>query len=165
MGKKSKEPNDIEKLKEEYEKLSKKYSLPDYKKLNELFDIEEVNPETDFLLRIIRRKIIEKISNYFRFIEIILNPSMAPLFLHKKLKNIHSEERALLSRIYEQIGNLEAETILLDLEYSEKAEAEFIKKLFHTFNNTIKNDLIKSIKNLINETNGENREIKGSYLG
>jgi len=154
----------VKELKKIYERLQKKFNLPNFSELNELFDIEEISFETDFLLRRIRRTIIEKISIYFRLVEVILNPSTAPLFFFRKIKKLAQMDRDLLSSNYETIGNLEAEAIILDLRYSEEKEAEFIKKIFSTFN-IIKKDISKIIEILITEKNNETRETKGSYLG
>ena len=56
----------LEKLKEEYGKLQKKFNLPHFQELNELFDIEDIDTETDFLLRRIRpyKDILRRFDGY-----------------------------------------------------------------------------------------------------
>ena len=51
------------KIKEEYEKLKEKHNLPDFKEINNEFEITTIEKE-EFLLREIRRKIYEKIELY-----------------------------------------------------------------------------------------------------
>ena len=154
----------LEDLKEEYNKFRKKYDLPEFTKLNEYFDIEDlVEYESEFLLRKIRKIISEKIAGYLRFFEIILNPSNAPIFFFKIIKKLDNKDRENLNRIYEQFGNLEIEMIRLDLEYDEKKEAEFIKNIFKTFSE-IKVEVLEIIDKMLSNGSKEEKD-KSSYFG
>ena len=145
-----KQNNNLGELKKEYEKLRVKYNLPDFNDLNKLFDIEEIGFETDFLLRKIRRVVSEKALGYSKFVEIILNPS---------------KDREILSGLYEELGNFEVEIIALDLDYSEKKEADFINKLFKIFNESVREKLLDVVKKLSNGTGDKKADIGGSYFG
>src|SRR3989344_5191490 len=151
---KDKEDVDLDELKKAYNKFKDKYDLPEFTKLNEYFDVEEVNLDTEFLLRKIRIVISEKITNYLRFFETILNPSNAPIFFFKVIKKLDSKDKENLSKIYEQLGNLEIEMVRLDLEYDEKKEAEFIKNIFKVFSQ-IKVDVLRIINKMLD--NSENK--------
>ena len=159
-----KEPSPLESLKKQYKELKKKHDLPEFSELNELFDIEEVDIETEFLLKKIRITISEKLTAYIRFIEIILNPSNAPIFFFKLVKKLDGDDKENLANIYEILSNFELENISLDLDYSEKKEAEFITNTYDTFNNQIKKDFLLIIEKL---KNGEenSKKINGSYFG
>ena len=161
---KDKEYISLEDIRKEYDGFRKEYDLPEFTKLNEVFDIEElVEGETEFLLRKIRKIISEKIAGYLRFFEIILNPSNAPIFFFKIIKKLDSKDKENLNRIYEKFGNLEIEMVRLDLEYNEKKEAEFIKNIFKFFSD-IKADVLNIIDKMLNSGNKE--EVgKGSYFG
>lgn len=154
----------LEELKEDYEKFKNQYNLPEFYELNKLFDIEDIEIETDFLLRKIRRAISERISSYSRFVEIFLNPTNAPMFFFKLLKKLDAKEKETLGMIYEQLGSLEIETILLDLEYSEEKEAEFIKKLYNVFDKELRISFLSVIKRLSTEEKN-NKNFNGSYFG
>ncbi len=155
-------PN-IEILKEKYEKLKSKYNLPEFSELNQLFEIEEIDcSETEFLLRKIRRVIINRISDYIKLIESILNPVNAPMFFYKFIKNVNEESKKSISEIYEIFGDLEIEVIKLDLEYNEKDEADFIKKCLSIFNDN-KSRLLSVIEKLT--SNKEDKKNSSSYLG
>ncbi len=160
-----KEPcTNLEELKQEYETFRQKYELPDFTELNKHFDIEEIDIETEFLLRKIRRNISEKIAGYLRFIEIILNPSNAPMFFFKLIKKLDSDDKTNLTKIYENLSSFEIKAISLDLNYDEQKEAEFIKNIQNNFK-TFKNELLEVIKKL---DNGEGVKIKNnneSYFG
>jgi hypothetical protein len=161
----NKEFNNLEALRIEYEKLIGKYDLPSFSELNEMFDIEEIDLETEFLLRRVRRVVAEKVTNYLRFIEIILNPSNSPLFFFNFIKKLNNKDKEVLSKLYEELGKVEVEIIALDLEYSEKNEAEFIKRLYNVFKNKLRVELLAIIRKLSEENNDKKKEINGSYFG
>ena len=163
MVKEDKECLNLEQLKEKYDKFKDKYKLPEFFELNEIFEIEEVDAETDFLLRKIRRAITERIAGYMRFFEIILNPSNAPMFFFKLIKKLDSKDKEILGEIYDKLGYLEIELVKMDIDYKEEAEAEFIRKVFMIFTNMKKN-----ILNVLNKFGTESEEKKrenGSYFG
>lgn len=156
--------NSLNELISKYNILKAKYNLPEFSKLNELFDIEEINPETELLLKRIRENIEEKISEYTRFIEVILNPSNATIFFFKILKKLDSSDREILSRIYEKLSKFELKIISLDLKYKEESEAEFIKESYNIFIKEIKENLLRIIEKLsIEEENSDS--FNRNYLG
>ena len=110
--------NPIIELIDKYKPLKEKYQLPEFSELNKLFDIEDIDPESEFILRKIRRTIADKIANYLRFTEIIINPSNAPMFFFKLLKKLTSEDKEGLSKIYESLGDAELKMLSLDVEYT-----------------------------------------------
>ena len=121
----------LENLKKEYSKLAAKYKLPEYRLLNEEFDIEKAQElETDTLLREIRKVIMDKVIAYLRFVELLLNPSNAPMFFFAILKGVDSADKKVLEETYSNLGKLEIQVIGVDNDYSERNEAEFIKHIF-----------------------------------
>ena len=156
--------NPIIELIDKYKPLKEKYQLPEFSELNKLFDIEDIDPESEFILRKIRRTIADKIANYLRFTEIIINPSNAPMFFFKLLKKLTSEDKEGLSKIYESLGDAELKMLSLDVEYNESEEAKFINEMYKAFTTEIKSEFLKTIDKL---NNGEENYVKvnGSYLG
>jgi len=155
----------LESLKSSYDKFMVRYSLPEFYELNKMFDIEEINKDTDFLLRKIRRVISERISAYSRFVEIILNPSNAPVFFFNLLKKLDSQDIEEIKEVYSILGNLELEMLSMDLEYSESKEADFIKKIVNIFEDKIKPSLIKIIGQLENKDTLDKKDNRKSYFG
>ncbi len=132
----------LEQLKKEYEKLQKKEKLPGFKEMNEEFYIEKIaESETDMLIREIRRMIGDKCANYMRFIENILNPVNAPMFVFQILKIISQEDKKNLSEVYKKLMQNEIKFIERDLDYNEQKEAEFVKESFKMWQE-IKKDII-----------------------
>jgi len=157
----------LEELKQDFEVIKKKHNLPEFSELNKQFDIEELQVETDFLLRKVRRTISEKINGYLRFVELILNPGSAPLFFFNLVKKLDSNQKDRLSKIYETLGDLETQSICLDIDYSEEKEAEFINKTYKMFVEELKNDLLEITLKMANGKNNNNNTKKNntSYFG
>lgn len=157
--------NNLDELKQKYNEFRKKYNLPEFLDMNKVFDVEEIDIETDFLLRKIRRVVSERISGYLRFIEVILNPSNAPIFIFKLIKKINEEDKKQLIEIYEILGNFEIEIIKLDLAYDEIKEAEFIKKVYNILNDEISKKLLIIIEKMRNGKGSEKKVGRESYFG
>ncbi|HUW43670.1 MAG TPA: hypothetical protein VMV95_01755 [Bacillota bacterium] len=160
-----KDEQKIEKLKKEYEILRNKYALPDFKSLNEDFHIEKIaESETEIPIREVRKFMADKMMNYMRFLENILNPVNAPLFIFSLIKLLNSEEKKLISEIYKKLMKKEIQFIELDLEFNEEKEAEFIKNSYE-FWQGIKKDLLKIMGN-INKKGDDKFEVNDKgYFG
>lgn len=161
----NKEKNSLEGLKEEYSKLQKKYSLPSFEEMNEDFSIEKaVEFEGEILIREIRRFLGDKIANYMRLVENLINPVNVPIFVFSIVKSLDQEDKEALSEIYKKFGEVEISLIETDLVYSEESEAKFIKDFFKLWQ-VIKKDLIKIIKKakLSSDNNLENND--KNYFG
>lgn len=161
MSKESK----LEKLKKDYAVLQKKHRLPNFESLNQDFHIERVaSVETDILIREIRKLIGEKLVNYIRFVENLINPINVPMFIFSVVKILDSEDKKKLSEIYKLLVEKELQFIETDLEFFEKREAEFINDSYSLWQN-IKKDLI-SILDKVKDKSEKNSGINSkSYFG
>ncbi len=141
-----KEKSPLEDLKKDYAILEKKYNLPSFKDLNEAFDIEKASEsETDCLMREIRKAVMDKTIAYLRFVEMMINPSNAPIFFMILLKNLTDSEKRVLERIYEKLGEFEIEVVALDCRYDERREAEFIKELYEAWRE-VEEDIVSLVE-------------------
>lgn len=120
---------DIESLKANYDLLKKKYSLPEFKFLNENFEIENIDPESEIILKAIRKHVTEKVFYVLRSLETFMNPSNAPMFIFDIIKMLSESEKELIKNLYNRIVVYEVEAFGLEAEYDEKNEAEFIKRV------------------------------------
>jgi len=137
-------------LKKGYEKLKIRYKLPSFNELNTDFEIEKLQDrETDFLLRQIRRAMIEKIAVVLRFLEIIVNPTegQAPLYVFSVIKNISPEMKKIIEKVYKELTVIELGSLSLDIDYDEKNEAKFISEICKKWP-LIKKDLKEITKKL-----------------
>ncbi|MBU1129520.1 MAG: hypothetical protein KJ949_02735 [Nanoarchaeota archaeon] len=136
----------LEKLKEKYLEIQKRFGLPDFDELNREFQIEKIDSdETDYLIREIRKFFAEKFSNYMRFVEALLNPSNSPLFVFSIVKSLNSDDKTILQEVYKKLAKIEVDLIEVDLDFSEEKEAEFIKETYKVWKE-IKKDLLKTIE-------------------
>ena len=167
-NKDSKESGDssLADLKKNYSVLHKKYSLPEFNKLNEDFQIEHISDsETDFLLREIRKLIGDKFSNYMRFIEMLLNPVSVPMFVYSVVKSLDESDRETLNKAYKELAKKEIEIVSLDTIYSEDGEASFIKGAYESWQN-IKKDINVIIKKVdLDKDNGKKMNNDKNYFG
>jgi len=146
----------LEKFKNNYKMLQERYFLPDFKELNQDFQIEKIiESETEFILREIRKYMTDKFFNYLRFIESLLNPSNSPMFVFAIVKTLGVSEKEKLAEIYKKITKIEIDFIELDLNYSEEKEADSIKSYFALWKE-VKKEILEIIgvmrKNLDNKT-------------
>jgi len=157
--------SDLEELKKDYKKLQKKYALPDFEKLNEDFQIEKAaESETDFLTREVRRIMAEKFSNYLRFIETILNPINAPMFVFSIIKTMGAEEKKRLTEVYKKLAKIEMALIELDVEFSEKKDVIFIKEAYKLWQE-IKGDVLKTLDAVKKNWDSKFEVNKKGYFG
>jgi len=160
-----KEKSNLEELKKNYQVIQKKYNLPDFARLNEDFQIEKVSElETDNLIREIRKFMADKFSSYLRFVETILHPVNAPMFVFSVVKLIGNDEKDRLNEVYKKLVKIEIRLIDLDIEFNEKKEAEFVKDSYELWQN-IKKDILQVLdtikKNWNNKTESNNKDYFG----
>jgi len=154
----------LNRLKKQYQILKKKYKTPEFSALNEDFEIEKLQDhETDFLLREIRRAVVEKISAVLKFLEIIINPNEnSPAFVFAMIKEIKPETKKMIEAMYQDLSTIETSSIMLDLDHSEKDEAKFIKEQVKKWDKT-KKDLKVLIRNL--DSMWKSEKSHKSYFG
>ena len=124
----------LEAIKEEYEKLQAQYDLPSFKEINEDFDISKVDCNTGTILRDVRKMMVLKFSSILQFVELLLNPSSGSMFHMFLVKGINGDNKDILNSLFEGLGTIEINSFELDINYSEKDEADFIKRNFHAWN-------------------------------
>lgn len=159
--------SDLDILKECYEVIQKEFSLPDFDDLNEDFGVEKIKDEdTDFLIREVRKNISDKFSGYLRFIETLLSPGNAQMFVFAMLKILDNNDKAILQKVYKKLAKKEIEVIELDLKYDSSKEAEFIKTSYELWNE-VKEDLLKIVIKIKDNWsfNGDNSTKSGNYFG
>ena len=156
---------DLGKFKKDYEVLRAKYNLPEYSKIVDDFNIERASDvETEYLIRELRRFITDKFFNFHRFVEALLNPNNVPMYVFSIIKTLGANEKKKLSDIYKEIAKLEVNVMELDMEFSEKKEAEFIKDSFKIWQG-IKKDFSKILDVIKKNWDAKEDENKREYFG
>lgn len=139
------EESSLTELKKKYLEFQTKYDLPSFEELSADFIIERASEiETDFLVREVRKYMSDKLQNYMRFVETILHPSNASMFIFSIIKTIEVKDKELLTEIYKKLARYEVDLIDLDVEYSEEKEAKFVKE-FNTVWQEVKKDMLNIV--------------------
>jgi hypothetical protein len=153
---------ELKEIKKEYDVLARKYKLPDFKTLNEELEAERVNHESDTVLRAVRKAMMEKIINMLGFLEMFINPVNVPRMYMPYIKAIGAGDKKEIDRIYEDFSAITMEGLDLEVDYSEKAEAEFIRKVFDKWN-SIKPSMRSIIANMRRPKSEDNKRERNYY--
>ncbi|OIO43275.1 hypothetical protein COU56_04875 [Candidatus Pacearchaeota archaeon CG10_big_fil_rev_8_21_14_0_10_31_9] len=151
-------------IKEIYEIIRNKYKLPDFKELNEEFDIGKIEFNADTVLRDIRKAMMSKLSSSLQLIELLLNPTNGSMFNMLLTRNIESEEKLILEKLFDTLGQIEINSYVLDIEYSEKNEAEFIISKTEEWK-IISKEINKTLRKLGDDWKKSNFKKAKSYFG
>lgn len=138
---------ELKELKKQYLECAKKHKLPSFAELNENFEVEKMDKDTDCLLRAVRKVMMEKLVNSLGFIEMMLNPVNAPRIYISYIRTMSAEDRQIIEGIYGKLGELSLQSLNLEIEYDEKKEAELIKRANEVWN-AIKPDFKKILGNV-----------------
>ncbi len=158
------EQQNTESIKHKYNSLKEKYSLPDFKKLDEDFDIIcKIENNTDTPLREVRKAMVFKFSSLLNFVELMLNPASGSMFHMYLVKGVNGIEKEL-KELFNVLGEIEIESIELEVNYNEEKEAEFIKNRFEFWQKT-KPELEKIIDSLKSSWKKSAIKKERSYFG
>ena len=118
--------NEIE---QEYNNLSKKYSLPAFKEIDKEFEISSLE-DTSFLLRNTLRKISEKLEFYTNMLNDLLQPDTSSLSSMHEISFFTEEEKNDIYQIFKQLMKLNRNITELILEADEDKTAQFLNSFF-----------------------------------
>ncbi|RMD67897.1 hypothetical protein D6817_00220 [Candidatus Pacearchaeota archaeon] len=155
---------ELKDLKKEYEKLAKKYSLPKFEELNNEFEIERFDKQTEILARVVRRIAIDKIYYFNNFIEsVTLNPMNAPRFYLPYVRNLTDSDKQKISKVYSEFAKLILASIECEALNDEKRDAELVKEIYKVWmeHKQIIGEVISAMRFGKNET----KQKEGSYVG
>ena len=159
------EEKSLEDFKKRYREIQSKYELPEFEELNDFFQVEKAaENETDFLLREIRKVIADRLFNYARFVESLLNPVNVPMFVFSIVKTFDVKEKEILEEIYKKLAKREIDLVELDVDSTEEKEAKFIRESFELWKE-IKRDFLKVVEVIRKNWDVESEEGKKDYFG
>jgi hypothetical protein len=150
-------------LKKQYFVLEKRHKIPSFNAVNEDFEIDKIDKESDCLIRIVRKIMMEKIVNTLQFLDSLTNPVNAPRIYHSYIKSMSVEDRKIIEGIYDVLAKVSLDSLALEVEYNEKREAELIKEVFKAWQD-IKLKLGEIIKHM-SKPNSEGVKKEKSYYG
>ena len=114
-------------MKKQYLKLQKKYKLPVFNKLKEELELDP-NEENPFPLKLIRRRMHDKLTYAAKVLEMVLFPNPQSLPSIYESKFFDEDEKEVMGELYKRILSLERESNRLDIIPSYNEDAKFINK-------------------------------------
>jgi hypothetical protein len=133
-------------IKEKYEELARKYNLPSFNILDNEFEISTIG-EKEFLLREIRRKIVEKIEEYIKLLEGVLYPETNLCDTYECII-FSDEEKNGIFGLYKKLMFINRFSIETSIGEDDKKSSEFIKEAWKQWDGAKKEFLsyVKKIK-------------------
>tara|TARA_Y100000310_G_scaffold343342_1_gene450507 strand:- start:1382 stop:1843 length:462 start_codon:yes stop_codon:yes gene_type:complete len=116
-------------IKEEYEKLKKKYDFPEFKVMDNELELSSLDNST-FLLRKIRRRMNDKLVFFCRVLEGVLFPNAQSLVNIQESKFFSDEDKERISKFYKEMMVYERRALELDVKPNDKEEVVLIKELY-----------------------------------
>ena len=123
---------ELEEIREKYQILKEKYELPEFEKIDN--DLELDNIDSRFILREIRRKIVDKLGRHEKSIEAVLQPDSGLSDMYE-CQHLPDERKAELFAIYKRLRYLDRYANLVSVQNSEQGNAEFVKFVYTTLLN------------------------------
>ena len=153
---------ELDELKKRYAEHEKKFGLPDYKEMNDDFEIDKIDRDSDTFLRVIRKVMMEKIVNSMGFVDMLLNPVNAPRIYYSYIKSMSSEDKKIIEKIYSFLADISVASLALEIDSDDKKEAVLIKRTFQGWK-AHKKEFEKIIANM-NKPNSNIKKEK-TYFG
>lgn len=123
-----------EKAEKLYSKFREKYKqLPDFKKLDSEFEItsvEEKHINERYFLRSVRRRVYEKMYYFNSALVTVIAPQSPSIILAHENKFISNDDRDDIMKVIRKLTKLERENLLLETDYDEVKDADFIRVAF-----------------------------------
>jgi len=132
------------KNKMKYEELKNKYNLPDLKEIDFEFEIDK---ESKFILREIRRKINSKINAYLDILEGIIQPETSSISQMYELNFLSENDKQNALNFYKKLMKISRNSDKIAITLSEEEEAKFINEIYKIWYN-IKQEMILIIEKL-----------------
>lgn len=155
---------ELKEIKKIYMELAKKYKIPSFEDLNYDFEIDKLEKDTDHILRVIRKLMMEKIVNSINFLEMLLNPVNTPRMYLPYIRMMSLDDKKTMDKLYSELSDLTLLSLDLEIDSNEKSEAELIKKIFEKWN-FLKPDFSKILVNMKQPKNFSSNKKERSYFG
>ena len=151
-------------IEKQYNELRKKLRLPDFKELDNGFEISDLE-ETNFLLRAVVRRIAEKLDFYTTMLEEVLQPDTSNLYAMHETSYLDEDEKKKMYNLYGKLMNLNRRSIEVSLGHNQINEAEFINEVLSEWKN-LRVELLKYVRKMKDswKTEADTKEDIG-YLG
>lgn len=120
----------LEKLKAEYEKLRKKYNLPNFEEIDNEFEIRAIDLDKHgILIKAILRTILNKFGIFLNYLDPVINATGPSLHSMIEQQNLSEETKKEMLDFYKVLSYNYHKICEIELE-DERTTAEFLKGLW-----------------------------------
>ncbi|MBT5022337.1 hypothetical protein HOK51_02770 [Candidatus Woesearchaeota archaeon] len=149
-------------MKDEYNKIQKKFKLPDFDDLNKDFEISSVETEP-FLLRNIRNKLFENIEHVTAILDDLVHPDKFTSLTESAV--LTEQDKEMIITLYKQLMYYSRLALEISVEDSDDLNANFINEFYLFWNESKKILLIitKKMKDCWTNNTVEKSDI--AYFG
>ncbi len=153
-------------LKEEYEKLCKRYSLPRFDQMDEEFEIRAIElNRSGVLIKAALRMMTNKLNIFMNYLEPVISAPPQNLHALIEMRNLSEGERSEMFEFYKEISVLLHENLSVELK-SEKDIAQQIKRVWKVWPDIKKREVALLDKiTLAWKKKEENPTVKAEYSG
>jgi hypothetical protein len=148
----------------EYEALKKKYYLPELKELDKEFCIGKLE-DTQFILRTVIGKIMERIELVFKTLSDIVQPAENNLATMYEAEVFSDDEKKHIFDLMKKLAYTHRDLIIKDYEYSDDTAAVIILKAFKEWKE-MKKDVLRIMEKLRDSWKSDNKsKAEEGYFG
>ena len=118
-------------IEEDYTLYKKKFSLPEFNKLDEEFDLQQA--DSDYILKNIRKQMQDKIEFLSDIFADVLQPTPESFPQMHECEHITEEEKVIVFQVYKKLQYFLRMSHEANLINTDEVNAEFIKEFSKTF--------------------------------
>lgn len=162
---KNEQPNQTPDIKSLYKSIARQHVLPDFDAINFDFEVEMLE-ETNYFIRQIRMRMLEKVGFFSKIIEELLNPDSGSLVQLHEYRYLTDEDKTLLYSWLKKFMGFDRKSSLYVLAPDDKKEAALVKEIFTDWQ-VAKRELMPLLKKVADAwVNGvESKDEQARYLG
>ena len=131
-------------VKEIYEKIKEKFNLPDYEEVNKELEISSIETE-EFLLREIRKKIVDRVDVVISEISTILQPSAESLTSMQECRFFDDKDKKKMIEIYKKLMMISRQALEAEISHEDQDDANLITEFFKEWK-LMREDLLSFMK-------------------
>lgn len=122
----------IEDIKKEHKEASSRHKLPDFDKLDEMFEIRAVNLESGRLLNSIIRIIMNIMNSHLDYLYSVVNPSQNSIYSMMLSSKLNDKDKEEINKLYNEMIALQldgAQALLGD----DNTRTSYINKMYLSY--------------------------------
>ena len=130
----------------QYNELKKRHKLPEFREIDNEFEISDLE-DTNFLLRAVIRRIAERLDFYATVLQETLQPDTSNLYAMHETRFFDEDEKRQMYNLYTTLMNCNRQSIEVSLGHNEKEDADFINNIYNDWKE-FKQELLKYVNKM-----------------